>query len=123
MVHFGSFGQLRSSCCPRVQVRISYDKLYNVVASNCIDIACHSFVDGFVSLATGFMGDVAGAWRALDSDLSGSITLQEVDKEFLGVILQRASACRIMQAYTRYTPEVAEKHDFGGTVTNTAVLL
>eukprot|EP00434_Breviolum_minutum_P005958 symbB.v1.2.005254.t1/scaffold304.1/size234131/13 len=49
----------------------------------------------------GFMGDVAGAWRALDSDLSGSITLQEVDKEFLGVILQRAPACRIMQAYTR----------------------
>ena len=84
-------------------------KLYNVVALNCIDIACHSFVDRFVSLATGFMGDVAGAWRALDSDLSGSITLQEVDKEFLGVILQRAPACRIMQAYTRYTPEVAEK--------------
>jgi len=28
-----------------------------------------------------FTGDVAGAWRALDTDLSGSITLQEVDYE------------------------------------------
>ena len=34
----------------------------------------------------GFMGDVAGAWRALDSDLSGSITLQEVDKESSNVL-------------------------------------
>lgn len=29
----------------------------------------------------GFLGDIAGAWRALDVDLSGSITLQEIDKE------------------------------------------
>merc|ERR1719162_1224110 len=27
----------------------------------------------------GFVGDVAGAWRALDEDLSGSITLHEID--------------------------------------------
>jgi hypothetical protein len=32
----------------------------------------------------GFLGDIAGAWRALDVDLSGSITLQEIDKEWLG---------------------------------------
>eukprot|EP00438_Fugacium_kawagutii_P005776 Skav228437 [mRNA] locus=scaffold3558:172793:178853:+ [translate_table: standard] len=33
-----------------------------------------------------FMGDVAGAWRALDVDLSGSITLQEIDKESSNVL-------------------------------------
>ncbi|CAK9036228.1 unnamed protein product [Durusdinium trenchii] len=34
----------------------------------------------------GFMGDVAGAWRALDADLSGSITLLEIDSESSSVL-------------------------------------
>jgi len=36
----------------------------------------------------GFKGDVAGAWRALDQDLSGYITLEELDKPAYDAIME-----------------------------------
>lgn len=47
----------------------------------------------------GFQGDVPGAWRALDNDLSGFITLAEID----------ANSCETLYAFKRWADE-----EFGG---------
>eukprot|EP00930_Biecheleria_cincta_P042379 TRINITY_DN29156_c0_g1_i1.p1 TRINITY_DN29156_c0_g1~~TRINITY_DN29156_c0_g1_i1.p1 ORF type:complete len:803 (+),score=151.56 TRINITY_DN29156_c0_g1_i1:87-2495(+) len=41
----------------------------------------------------GYRGDIAGAWRAFDSDLSGYITLQEFDSEVSQTLLEFRSWC------------------------------
>ena len=94
VVHFGSFGQLRSSCCPRVQVRISYDKLYNVVALNCIDIACHSFVDRFCFSCYRLHG---GCGRGLASAGFRLVWKHHTARGWQGVPRSHFAACTCMQ--------------------------